>query len=46
MVEPPGDAAQIADAIPAGILKGARVNLINDTTLPPRHFHFGHSSQM
>src|SRR5262245_28109822 len=35
IVEPAGDAAQISDAVGIAVLKGARVDLIDDSALPP-----------
>ena len=37
--KPAGDAGQIPDAVAVGILKAARVNLVNRASLPPFFFH-------
>ena len=35
VIQPRGDAVQVADAVAVGILKAARINLIDDGALPP-----------
>ena len=35
VVEPLGDAVQVADAVAVRVLKAARVNLVDDGVLPP-----------
>ena len=35
MVEPRDDAVQVADAVAVGVLKGARIDLVDDAGLPP-----------
>jgi hypothetical protein len=39
MVEAPRDAAQIAHAVAVRVLKGARVDLVEDALAPPRSAH-------